>query len=425
MRDHHTRFGRRGLAVLAGGLLGMAAGNTRAQAAASRAENHWCGAGCGDLIGEWSLTAYETIKAADGYANPMAASRALAMMHIAMHDAANAAAPRFAPYALDMRMPGADPTIAAAAAAHDALATLYPSQREMLARELAKALSEGGRGAGVERGRALGAEAARAIVAVRADDGADGAEDYTPRNQPGAWRFTPGFALIAAPHWRSVLPFGLRLASQFRTPAPPSLTSAIYQRDLAEVRRLGGKASTQRSEDQTRYAHFWYEFSDIGWNRVARVVARDSGLNLWASARLFAFVNMAMADAYIAGWESKMFHDFWRPLTAIHEGGDRAWEPLLPTPPIQDHPSTHSALGAAAAEVMASLLGDNTPFAFTSTTALPEQPMRRFTAFRQAAEENADSRVMAGVHFRFACDAGLRLGERIGRHVVTNYLRTM
>lgn len=89
---------------------------------------------------------------------------------------------------------------------------------------------------------------------------------------------------------------------------------------------------------------------------------------------------MALADAYIAGWDSKFYYNFWRPYTAIRAAAsdgndatsaDATWEPAEPTPPVHDYPSTHSALGNAAATVMAKILGDNTPFTMTSFTAIP------------------------------------------------------
>ncbi len=419
MPSDFTPRRRDALALLGAGALGAALGWHMGSARAS-ADG---GRPSGRLIGDWSLIAYQTIRAADGYADPLAASRALAMMHIAMHDAVNAARPRFATYAMVARQTAADPEVAAAAAAHDVLRALYPSQAAALATELAKLLAEAGRGAEVEHGRAAGTAAALAILADRAGDGADRRAAYTPGQGPGRYQFTPGFDFAFAPHWRNLRSFVLNSPGQFRVPAPPALDSAEYQAAFEEVRALGDLRSRRRTTDQTRYAHFWYEFSDIGWNRIARVVAAERGLHLWAAARLFALLNMAMADAYVAGWDSKLHHDFWRPVTAIRASGDTAWEPLLPTPPIQDHPSTHSALGAAAAAVLAGLLGDTTGFAMTSTTALPENPVRRFLGFSDAAQENAESRIMAGLHFRFACEAGLDLGTRIGREALARQLR--
>jgi hypothetical protein len=89
---------------------------------------------------------------------------------------------------------------------------------------------------------------------------------------------------------------------------------------------------------------------------------------------------------------------------------------------VQDYPSTHSTLGNAAAKVIEIILGDNTPFTMSSPTALIGNSTRSFTSVKQAADENADSRVQAGIHFRFACTAGQALGDKIGEWVVNNYL---
>lgn len=141
----------------------------------------------------------------------------------------------------------------------------------------------------------------------------------------------------------------------------------------------------------------------------------------------------ALADSWIAGWDSKQYYDFWRPITAIRAGdtdgnpateADPTWEPLMVTPPIQDYPSTHSVLGDSAAEILGSILGDETAFTTTSTTATnPETEVRSFNSFTQAADENGDSRVMVGIHFRSAVNAGQRMGREIGRYVYQNLLR--
>ena len=137
-------------------------------------------------------------------------------------------------------------------------------------------------------------------------------------------------------------------------------SSAEYTAAFNEVQSKGAVDSTLRTTDEATYAKFWYEFSERGWNRVTNVVAKQEGLGLYATARLFALVNIALADSYIAGWDSKFHYDFWRPVTAIRaadsDGNPQTaqvaeWTSFLPTPPVQDYPSTHSVLGAAAAEV--------------------------------------------------------------------------
>ena len=287
---------------------------------------------------------------------------------------------------------------------------------------------EAGIGPEIAAGAKLGKAAAAAVLAQRANDGSNGNETYVEGTLPGQYRFTPPFDFALMPHWRRVEPFALESASQFRTAPAPALTSEHYTRDFNEVKRVGGKAAgNARTQDETHYAAFWYEFSDIGWNRIARAASSRIKQDLWDRARTFALLNMAMADAYIAGWDSKYHHNFWRPVTAIHLAGqdgnpntapDAAFETLLLTPPVQDMPSTHSVLGMAAATVLAQAFGrDHVPFSFASPTAMPGNPVRSYRSFTEAARQNGDSRVKAGLHFRFAVDAGLQLGRQIGHHV--------
>jgi PAP2 superfamily len=391
----------------------------------------WCAARCDNVITDWNLTAFQVITAGDGYVDPMAASRSLAMLHVAMHDAANAARGRYQRYALT-EVPAdaakADAAVAAAQAAHDVLVALYPqAAATAIAKvQLERVRFEAGIGESIAAGVTLGKAAAGAVLAKRANDGASGKQPYAEGTLPGQYRFTPPFDFAAAPHWRQVTPFVLTSASQFRTAPAPALTSQAYRRAFDEVKRVGAKTGAQRSADETHYAAFWYEFSDIGWNRVARAAAGRVPQDLWERARTFALLNMAMADAYIAGWDSKYHHNFWRPVSAIRlaaqDGNpatapDAAYESLLVTPPVPDMPSTHSALGMAAAVVLADAFGrDSLPFSFASPSALPANPVRSFRGFSEAARENADSRVKAGLHFRFATDAGLELGRRIGQH---------
>jgi hypothetical protein len=317
------------------------------------------------------------------------------MMHIAMHDAVNAVTPLYRSWVYKGREEGAEPRIAAAAAAHAVLSSLYPSQIEHLDAAFGHDIADAGHGRRFERSRSLGADAAWAVLNARRDDGAGRNIAYVESCRAGGYRHVPGFDFVNRPGWKDLRPFALQSPSQFRVSPPPTLDSETYARALAEVRALGGKSSSMRTKDQLEFAHFWYEHSDITWNRIGRVLARAQGLGLAETARLFALLNMAMADGYIAGWDSKLHHDFWRPVTAIRQvPGEQDWAPLLTTPPVQDHPSTHSALGAAAATVLAHLIGPgDVSFEVATATALPHAPSRRFAHVRAAAIENAESRV--------------------------------
>jgi hypothetical protein len=314
------------------------------------------------------------------------------------------------------------------------LRTLFPAQQAYLDARLAGSLAAVGDGTAKDRGVALGALAAAAIVEARLEDGSDTplVGGYEPGTGAGKYQLTPPFNIAFVPGWRHVTPFALQSPMQFRSAAPPALASAAYANAFNEVKSVGRLGSTTRTDDQTAYAKFWYEFSELGWNRIARTVAQDRALGLQSAARLFALLNIAMSDAYVAGWDSKYHYDLWRPITAIHAAGidgndatvvDAQWEPSEPTPPVQDYPSTHSALGDAAATVLAEVFGDSTSFSFASPTAVPANSTRSFASFSAAADENADSRVMAGIHFRFAIEAGQAMGRAIGEWAVANHLR--
>jgi hypothetical protein len=388
-----------------------------------------------DVVVDWSRIVFEAAMTDDGYVSFLG-SRHQAMMHIAMHDALNAINPRFEQYAYFGRSNGANPIAAAAKAAHDVLVAVYPAQQATLDAELATWLATVPNGTGKTRALTLGAKSAAAIVALRQDDGTVVdlvSPDYTPGTQPGDYQFVPPYDFAFAEDFRHATPFGLESPKQFRVPAPPALTSRTYARAYQEVKSVGAIDSTTRTTDQSNYASWWYESSEIGWARIARVTTASEELKLWRAARMFALVNMALYDSYVAGWDSKYHWDFWRPYTAIRAGNtdgnsgtvkDATWQNYLETPPVQDYPSTHSALGAGAAEVLKLCFKtDHVPFSMGSLTATPANSVRSFSTFTQAANENADSRVRAGIHFRFATEQGKALGRKVGSYIVSHYLR--
>jgi hypothetical protein len=228
----------------------------------------------------------------------------------------------------------------------------------------------------------------------------------------------------------------LRSGSQFRLEPPEyfDLTSDAYTADYEEVKSIGDVNSPIRTAEQSEIARFWYEGSQQGWNRITRMflAQHDLDLDLWETARLFALVNFAVADAYIAHFDTKYFYNFWRPVTAIRAGDtdgndatvpDPDWLSYLVTPAIPDYPSGHSTAGAAAATVLTRFFKhDDLPFTTMSGAPFPGIT-RTFQTFWDAAVENANSRVYAGIHFRTATTDGLQLGERVGRYVFTHALK--
>lgn len=387
------------------------------------------------VILQWNEIAYDAF-GGPAYQHSLMASRINAMTHLAMHDAINAIEPVYATYIFEGRDAAADPIAAAASAAHTVLLNELPARKGFLDSALDKSLTSITDAVAKEKGIELGRKAGLAIINARSGDGSAGDPfgQIPSSTTPGIYQPVPPFNIQFAPYWENVLLFGLQSKDQFRPTPPPALNTDKYTVAFDEVKTIGKMSSTTRSTDQTSYAKFWYEFSEAGWNRITRVVVNEKGLSLVEAARLFALVNIALADSYIAGWDAKLHYNFWRPYTAIRNAAndgndatiaDKNWQPAEPTPPIHDYPSTHSALGNAAATVLANLLGNKTPFTFSSVTAIPSANTRSFTSFMQAADENASSRIMAGIHFRFSCDAGQELGNKIGDWIANNKLQPL
>jgi len=387
------------------------------------------------IILDWNIVAYE-VMGGPAYQHPLFAARMNAMMHLAMHDALNAVNAVYQCYAFKEIDGKADAIAAAASAAYTILVASLPDKQSDLDAALTKSLAPIADGENKTRGIELGKKAGKAILTLRQSDKAseNPVSPLTAEKKAGVYQIVPPFDFVYAPDWCNMKPFSVQTAAQFRCASHPVLNSKRYEKDFNEVKAIGAKNSTTRTADQTFYGKFWYELSEAGWNRIARTVAKEKNLGLMETARLFALMDMALIDSYITGWDSKYNYNFWRPYTAImnatEDGNDKTspetpWEPLMPTPPVPDYPSTHSTLGNAAAIVLANVFGDKTSFVFASPTAEPAGATRSFTSFSKAAKENADSRVIVGIHFRSACDAGLELGEKVGKWTVENYLQSL
>jgi hypothetical protein len=372
------------------------------------------------------------------FGNPVRHARQLAIMHTAMHDAVNGVEPRYERHRSDLSDPGANAEAAAAAAAHRVLVNFFPANQAALDAELETSLSTIPPGPARDAGVALGAAVGQEAYDARLFDGFDSIDPFVPPVGPGFWKPTPpAFSPMVEPQFQNVQPFGIRSREQFEVKAPKAIaiTSRRYAEEFAEVKSAGDINSATRTPDETHYAHFWFEGSTLGWSRIASVVSEIEDYDLHRTARLLALVNMAMADGFISGFHWKRFHAFWRPVTAIREADtdanpdtaqDPGWTPLRPTPASPEYPSTHSVLGAAAAEVLRRFTGsDHHSFCFVSTTSVPAGSSRCFDSLSQARDENADSRVKVGIHFRTACTEGLKLGKRIGRFTIRHNLRPL
>lgn len=378
-----------------------------------------------NAVVHWNAIADRAFAPSQG-TNPMAQSRTLAILHASIHDALNAIDHRYTPYTPGLAAaPTASADAAVAAAAREVLVGLLPDQNALIEAAYKQAIATISDGAAKNAGIAIGRTAAWATIRRRQGDGADTAAQpvYAPGSGPGEYQFTAPFDFSAQPGWGRMQPFVINLRDHI-VEGPLALTSVQYARDLAYVREIGHAASKTRTPEQSEIAKFWYEDSPLGWNRIANAVVRQRGLDPWEAARAFALLNFAMADGFIAGFDAKYKHRFWRPVTAIRAAAsdgnprteaDAAWQPLMTTPPVPDYPSTHTVLGWAAAEVLADLFGDKERYAMTSPT-LPGVT-RQYRGFSQAAQENGLSRLYAGIHFPHAVKHGRRQGRSVGQAV--------
>ena len=256
-----------------------------------------------DVISDWNLTAITAIKTA-GIA-PLPGTRALAMTHVAQFDAVNAVAGGYAPYAVTLSAPQASAEAAAAQAAHDVLVSLFPPQTAILDAALAASLAVVPDDRAKTDGLALGHTVAAAVIALRASDGSTAVVPYVPGSGPGVWIPTPpAFAPALLPQWRYVTPWTMTVPEQFRPGPPPLLTSDLYTRDFNEIKALGRVDSAARPPEQTDTALFHFEAPAFTLGNATRAAVASHPLRLVDSARLFALVNMGMADALIAVWDA-------------------------------------------------------------------------------------------------------------------------
>ena len=425
---------------------------------------------------------------------PVRTSRALAIVHIAIFDAVNAIAGSYDSYSkLNRVRPVTSTRAAIAQAAHDTLLFLYPSQAARFDLSLAQALEPIPNGQAKSDGIELGRHAAVAILALRADDGypADYEEpllgtDFIPNDAPGKWRQDPISLVPIAmgAHWGKVKPFALKSGDQFRVPPPPALVSPEYASAYREVKRLGGcgfdptdcpsgpdghPTPTDRTPGQTEIGLYWGYDGTPGlgvpprlYNQIAMRIAHTMGTDSdeVELARLLALVNVAMADAGIAVWESKYQYQVWRPVTGIREAGDGTgptglgdgnpqtvgdtnFTPLGAqasnltgpnfTPPFPAYPSGHAGFGGALFEMLRNYYRtDRIPFTFvsdefngvTKDNQGNVRPLvtRRFSSLSQAEKENGQSRIYLGIHWTFDSTEGIKQGNRVADYVFMNIL---
>jgi hypothetical protein len=387
------------------------------------------GAARADVVTDWNETAISVMKAAGVSGNPW--SRTLAMVHVAMADAVNAVENRYGRYLADVpAAPGASAEAAAAAAARRVLMQLYPNQDALVNEAYAASLRAVPEGAAKSEGVTLGERVAAAVAADRAGDGTSAPDTYRPLTTPGIWVPTtpPLFAQYA-----QAKPWALKSADQFRPGPPPALSSALYARDYNETKAAGSAKSTTRTAAQSEAVKFWTQ-ANLGpsWQAAARTLAAAKELGLADNARLFALLNMGVANTFITDWDAKFTYNFWRPITAIRNGDtdgndaterDPGWTPSNVTPMHPEYPSQAAIVSGVAVGILEAMFGPNPSIPFTATDTTDPKVKREFRDIAQMAAEHNDVRVWGGIHFRNSLQVGDDMGRKIAAYLVDNALK--
>lgn len=440
-------------------------------------------------------TPQEDGDASPSQGGPTRTSRALAMVQIAVFDALNAAQHGYTPFSSAIKQQvfkQASADAAVAFAAHRTLRALYPQQRarlrEILDQEKVRIKSDTSTASFVA-GKALGILASKLIRKKRRGDRSRNSEpnfgeggrvadgtttffgtqvnggselvgEWTP--DPNTPESSGDFNLALGAYWGNVKPFFLEGGDQFRVPVPPSIGSSLYAESFDQVAAKGGSPENTQtpstSTEQTRFVGNFWGYDGVPllgvppriYNQIVAQIGSEQLSDALDFARLLALVNVGMADAAIAAWDSKYYYNFWRPVTGVRRDdgvanteNDPSWNPVgisvintdLPvrvTPPFPAYPSGHATFGATVFEILRDNFGDDTAFTFTSDEYdgtgfdpfFPDVPRPlvpvRFQTFTQAQEQNGISRIYNGAHWEFDDSAGQELGLKIARFLLDN-----
>jgi hypothetical protein len=262
------------------------------------------------------------------------------------------------------------------------------------------------------------------------------APKFTVTTAAGRWIPTPPAYMDAIePHWNQIRPLTLLSADQFAPPPPTRFstdTASVFYKEAYEVYQTG-KSLT---EEQMQIANFWdcnpYHVSLQGhvmyatkkitpgghWMSIAGIASRTAKDSFEKATETYAWVAIGLFDGFISCWDEKFRSNVIRPETYINEYIDKAWVPLLQTPPFPEYTSGHSVVSSVSGEILTHLYGE--PFAYQDSTEVRYGlPIRSYTSFRQAANEASISRLYGGIHYTPAIRNGQEQGKKIAAHIIS------
>jgi hypothetical protein len=389
----------------------------------------FAGTASADVVTDWNAI----IMASAGPGRPgPTAFHDVAVAHLAMHDAIQSYERRFEPYYVRVKAPAGSKKAAAATAAYRLLVTFYPSQAATLDATYGTWLANNGLtgNAGIEVGEAVAAR----YAGIRRADPNPPLAPFLGGTNPGEWRPTaPAFAPMAFEQQAYFIPLALTGPARYRAPPPPALTSDKYTEDYNEVKAKGALTGSTRSAGETEIANFWLDNPGNVWFGGLRAIAEERVPNTGNRARLFALASVSVSSAIISAWDSKVYYNLWRPVTAIQEGdndtndateGDPDWQPFLTTPPYPDYTSGANSVSGAVTKSLELFFGqDDIPLTLTSTAPTAIKKVRTYPSFSAASQEVVNVRVLQGIHFRFADVEARKVARAVAEYAHDNYLR--
>jgi hypothetical protein len=396
-----------------------------------------------DQVLEWNQIFIDTLVATNT-ANS-SSQRLGAIVHTAIFDAHNGIERRYTPiFVTETAPPGASRKAAVIAAAYTTLVGLFPSRQPQLYESYLASLErlsddDGDGGKSRERGIEWGTHVGELVLAWRLTDGFNTPPSpFNGGTEIGQWRPTPRLTAptttcgpMSAQSLAFTSMFVLDSNTQFRPGPPRSLTSSTYTDDFNTVRLMGRRTGSLRTEDQTALAPFWEGNASVHWNQAANQISRANQLSLSSNSRLFAVLNLAMADTAFTVWSAKRYYGgvssevTWRPWTAIVQAdldgnpdtnADSDWQPLVNTPCHPEYPAGHPGQNGVGATVLLSYFGD----AQTFTLATPGLPDRTYYSITQAREDGNNARVWGGMHYPSTIAISDALGASIANYVNAN-----
>jgi hypothetical protein len=393
----------------------------------------WTAPAAADTVTDWWEIAskFNFAQQVSPAPTPPEGRRASARVALAMFEAVNAIDRRYESY---LNIPRADASAsqdaAAATAALDVLLKHYPEHKKVVEEGYAMTMAEIPDGPAKQAGIAVGRQAAAAANQAGGVDPAIAEVPYRPRTTPGEWI---GASLPSLePYWATFRPWFVTSPDALMVSPPPPLTSEVWARDYEEVRRLGARESKERTPQQTLIARYRQGY-DLA--PMVRYITDRPGRRQVDNARLLALYQMAMDDAVQAMIVAKLRYNYWRPITAIRNGGtdrndrtqpDPNWVPLLPTPNFPEYPCGHCTAVAVQAEVLKLIGGvpDGTPVRIAAG-GNPNLVVQQLKSWDEAVRQVSDSRMLGGVHYRFSNDAGEDIGRKAARLAVQKGLRPL